>query len=157
MDQQPYAELREVGFCYLHNDPTIRPEAHLFSVPCAVKDGLLVSFSPSAKSMIVTHLDGYITVFKLLDGLYRTTLNSMHRPKSFFSTDSEVNDHSVSIMTRSMSRSAAAPISNNRVAENVADNNADSNNAEKVADNNANSNTAENDAENAHCRRTFMF
>ena len=139
MDQQPYAELREVGFCYLHNDPTIRPEAHLFSVPSAVKDGLLVSFSPSARSMIVTHLDGYITVFKLLDGLYRTTLNRMHRPKSFFSTDSEVNDHSVSIMTRSMSRSATAPIRNNHVnenvAENVADNNAVSNNAENVADN----------------------
>jgi len=109
-----------------------------------------VSFSPSARSMIVTHLDGYITVFKLLDGLYRTTLNRMHRPKSFFSTDSEVNDHSVSIMTRSMSRSAAAPISNNRVAENVADNNADSNNAENVADNNADNNIAENVSENTN-------
>jgi len=110
---------REVGFCYLHNDPTIRPEAHLFSVPSAVKDGLLVSFSPSAKSMIVTHLDGYLTVFKLLDGLYLTTLNRMHRPKSFFSTDTEVNDHSVSIMTRSMSRAAPASVTDNHVAENV--------------------------------------
>jgi len=67
-----------------------------------VNDGLQVEFTPSAQSMIVTHSDGKLTIFKLIDGLYRTTLSRMHRPALFFSDDEDIRGGSVSIMTRSM-------------------------------------------------------
>jgi hypothetical protein len=109
-----------VGKCYLHLDKESQPDAHLFSVPQAVRDGLRVEMNNDSHTMVVTHLDGFVSQFQLQRGLYRTTLSEMHRELESFESntaedrssdsdsDSEDNRDHVKVTTRAMNRRTSA-------------------------------------------------